>query len=55
MRVASRKSISDLADAIEVPERVVSRLENGCVFSDRNVLLALAAHYGVSLETLIGS
>ncbi|WP_157944597.1 helix-turn-helix domain-containing protein [Mangrovicella endophytica] len=54
LRVTDGKTIQDVAEATKIAPAIVAAIENGRLSAPRTVVSALAAHFGVSVETLEG-
>ncbi len=54
LRELSGMKQSELATAIGIDQRTISRYENGISNPDMVILIALAEHFNVSLDYLVG-
>lgn len=52
MRIAAGQTVQDLAAATNISADQIKEIERGRRRADDDILAALAAHYGVSLEIL---
>lgn len=53
LRVTDGKTIEDVADGAKVPPALVSAIEGGRLSVPPKSLKALAAYFGVSVDTLL--